>query len=53
VDSLTDAWHDSPLPEHWQAVEDYTRRQPAVAFGGAVLAGFVLARVLKGRASDD
>ncbi len=34
------------LGEVWSQAEDYARRQPAVAFGGAVVAGFLLSRFL-------
>jgi hypothetical protein len=45
------AWiREKSLPEVWQEAETYARRQPAVAFGGAVAAGFLLARFLKSSA---
>lgn len=36
---------EKSLGEMWQAAERYAREHPGVAFGGAVAAGFVLARV--------
>lgn len=39
--------HDKSWGEIWEQAEDYARRQPAVAFGGAMTAGFLLARFLK------
>lgn len=38
------------LAELWQHAETYARRQPAVTFGGAMAAGFLLARFLKSSA---
>lgn len=35
------------LDELWQETEGYARQRPAVVFGGALAAGFLLARVLR------
>ena len=41
---------EKSLEEMWKAAEQYAREHPGVAFGGAVAAGFVLARVLSSSA---
>jgi hypothetical protein len=44
---LAERVKDKPLAEAWQEAEDYVREEPALGFGGAMVAGFMLARFLK------
>lgn len=39
----------SDTADLWRGLHDYAQRQPGMAFGGAVAAGFVLSRFLKSR----
>ena len=50
---FADRVRDKPLGEAWHEAEDYVREQPAMGFGGAMLAGFMLARFLKSSAPDE
>jgi uncharacterized protein YgiB involved in biofilm formation len=45
--------HDKPLTEAWREAKGYVRKQPAMGFGGAMLAGFMLARFLNSSAPDE
>jgi hypothetical protein len=47
VQDLADWVQNRSVGELWQEAQRYTRQQPGVAFGGAVAAGFFLARFLK------
>lgn len=47
IDDLADWIAHKPLQEVWREAEAYARRQPMIAFGGALTAGFLLARFLK------
>ena len=47
VDGIADEIRDSNLYEILESLSAFGRRQPAVLFGGAVLAGFLLARFVK------
>jgi hypothetical protein len=47
MDDLSRTMRDRSVDELIQAASDFTRRQPAVVFGAAALAGFFLFRVLK------
>ena len=38
---------DQSVEDFWRSASDFTRKQPAVVFGLASLAGFLLFRVLK------
>ncbi len=43
---------DKSAGDLWQQAQTYARRQPAVSFGGAMVAGFLLARLLKSSATQ-
>jgi ElaB/YqjD/DUF883 family membrane-anchored ribosome-binding protein len=47
VDSFADTLKDQSLDDIMRSAADYTRRQPALVFGAAALAGFLALRVLK------
>ena len=53
VDGIADDIRDSNLYEILGSLSAFGRRQPAVLFGGAVLAGFLLARFVKSEAVAD
>jgi ElaB/YqjD/DUF883 family membrane-anchored ribosome-binding protein len=47
AEKLADWVRDKSLADVWHEAEAYARRQPLVTFGGALAAGFVLARFLR------
>jgi len=51
VDRYADGLRDQSIDEIWRSVADFTRRQPALVFGLAALAGFVALRTVKSNPS--
>jgi len=47
VERYADGLRDQSVDELWQSGADFTRRQPALVFGFAALAGFFALRTLK------
>jgi hypothetical protein len=47
VDRYADGLRDQSIDEIWQSAADFTRRQPALVFGLAALAGFFALRTVK------
>jgi ABC-type transporter Mla subunit MlaD len=47
VDGYAHDLRDQSVEQIWQTTKDFTRRQPAVVFGLAALAGFFALRILK------
>jgi ABC-type transporter Mla subunit MlaD len=47
VDRYADGLRDQSIDEIWQSAADFTRRQPALVFGLAALAGFFALRTMK------
>jgi hypothetical protein len=47
VDGYADGLRDRSVEEIWQSAADYTRRQPALVFGLAAVAGFFALRIVK------
>jgi ABC-type transporter Mla subunit MlaD len=47
VDRYADGLRDQSIEDIWQSAADFTRRQPALVFGLAALAGFVALRTVK------
>jgi hypothetical protein len=47
IDQLADRVKDKPAGEVLSEAEHYVREQPGLGFGGAMVAGFMLARFLK------
>jgi hypothetical protein len=47
VERLTDGLRERSLSEIAASVSNFARREPAAFFGGAVLTGFILARLTK------
>ena len=47
VDGYAHDLRDQSVEQIWQTTEDFTRRQPAVVFGLAALAGFFALRIVK------
>jgi len=47
VEDYADGFKDSTIEELTQSASEFTRRQPALVFGLAALAGFVMFRTLK------
>jgi hypothetical protein len=50
VEQIADTLHRQDLTELMRRTEDFARRQPGLFIGGAVAAGFALARLLKSSA---
>lgn len=47
VDGYADGLRDQSVDELWNSAADFTRRQPALVFGLAALAGFFVLRTVK------
>jgi hypothetical protein len=47
VDRYAEGLRDQSIDEIWRSAADFTRRQPALVFGLAALAGFVALRTVK------
>jgi hypothetical protein len=47
VDGYADELRDQSVDQIWQSAADFTRRQPALVFGLAALAGFFVLRTIK------
>jgi hypothetical protein len=47
VDRYANDFRDQSIDEIWQSATDFTRRQPALVFGLAALAGFFAVRTVK------
>jgi uncharacterized protein YjbJ (UPF0337 family) len=47
VDRYADGLRDQSIDEIWKSAADFTRRQPALVFGLAALAGFLALRTVK------
>jgi hypothetical protein len=50
---FADRVRDKPLHEAWRDAEDFVREEPTLGFGGAMIAGFMLARFLKSSAPEE
>jgi hypothetical protein len=53
VEEFSDDMRGKSVDELMRTASDFTRRQPALVFGLASLAGFVLLRVLKSSSPDN
>jgi len=53
VEEFSDDMRGKSVDELMRTASDFTRRQPALVFGLASLAGFVLLRVLKSNSPDN
>jgi ElaB/YqjD/DUF883 family membrane-anchored ribosome-binding protein len=49
---LAERIRHKPLAEAWRSTEDSVREEPALSFGGAMVAGFMIARFLKSSEPD-
>jgi hypothetical protein len=47
IDGYADFLHNQSVDQLWRSAADFTRRQPAVVFGLAALAGFFVLRTVK------
>lgn len=47
LEDMAEGLHGHETGDLWHGVQDYARRQPGMAFGGAMAAGFALSRLLK------
>jgi hypothetical protein len=47
VEGYAREWHDQTVDQVFRAASDFTRRQPALVFGAAALAGFFMFRAMK------
>lgn len=50
IRKMSDRWRDRDPREIMADLERFARRQPAAFLGGAILLGFISARILKGAA---
>jgi ElaB/YqjD/DUF883 family membrane-anchored ribosome-binding protein len=53
IDSLSGRLRDSDADKIISDAEDYVRQRPAFSIGGALAAGFLLARFVKSGASEN
>jgi hypothetical protein len=47
VEGYAREWQDQTVDQVFRAASDFTRRQPALVFGAAALAGFFMFRAMK------
>jgi hypothetical protein len=52
VEGFSRDMRDQSVEDLWRTASEFSRKQPAVVFGLASLAGFLLFRVLKAGSSD-
>ena len=52
VEGFSRDMRDQSVEDLWRTASDFSRKQPALVFGLASLAGFLLFRVLKAESSD-
>jgi hypothetical protein len=50
---LAERIRHKPLADAWRDTEEYVREEPTLSFGGAMVAGFMIARFLKSSTPED